>query len=77
MNLHGVSPPPLWLPPSAINPERVITALLHSAGAVRGTGTVLSFKAFVLFILYYDKKNSTEPIIARLQTAFKTDITHH
>jgi hypothetical protein len=30
-------------------------------GGQGGTGTVLSFKAFVLFILFYDKRNSAEP----------------
>ncbi len=47
--------------PHAITPEKVITAVSHSAGAVRGTGTVPSFKACVLFISYDDQRNSPEP----------------
>jgi hypothetical protein len=39
-------------PPNAIIPKKVITALSHCAGVVRGTGTVPSFKAFVLFIFH-------------------------
>jgi hypothetical protein len=35
-------------PPNAITNEKVITALSQSAGAVRGTGTVPSYKASMI-----------------------------
>ena len=35
-NVHGGFTPATWLPPNAITPEKVITALSHCAGAVRG-----------------------------------------
>ena len=51
LNVHGGFTPATWLPPNAITPEKVITALSHIAQwRSRGTGTVPSFKAWVLFI---------------------------
>ena len=50
-----------WGSPNAITPDKVITAVSHSAGAVRGTGTVPSIKACVLFNSFDNQGNSTVP----------------
>ena len=42
--------PATQTPPDAMTPEKVITDVSHSAGAVRETGTFPPFKASVFFL---------------------------
>jgi hypothetical protein len=58
----GFHPRHFGSPPNAITPREGNNSTIHIAqGRSGGTGTVPSFKACVLFILYCDKRNSTEP----------------
>jgi hypothetical protein len=53
----GVSPLPLWLPLQCDKPrEGNNSTITLRRGGLEVAGTVHSIKAFVLYILYYDKK---------------------
>ena len=51
--------PATQTPPDAMTPEKVITDVSHSAGAVRETGTFPPFKASVFFSSQDDQRNFT------------------
>ena len=57
----GVSPQPLWLPPSAITPEQVLRHHRQLRGGMGGQAFVPSFIIPVLRISYLGKNISPEP----------------
>jgi hypothetical protein len=59
----GVSPPPLWLPPIAITPEKVITALWLSVGGDSRDRRSPFLQTSAFFISYDDKWNSKKPFL--------------
>jgi hypothetical protein len=61
LNVHGDFTPATWASPDAITPEKVITAVSHSAGAVRGDRHCPLLQNMCPFISYDDQRNSTEP----------------
>jgi hypothetical protein len=61
LNVYGGFTPATLAPPDAITPEKVITALSHSAGVIRGDRHCPFLQTSVLFISYDDKRNFTEP----------------
>jgi hypothetical protein len=58
----GVSPPPLWLPPIAITPEKVITALSLSVGGDSRDRRSPFLQTSAFFISYDDKWNSKKAV---------------
>ena len=72
----GVSPPPLGSPQCDNPREGNNSTIPLRRGGPGGTGTVPSFKACVLFILCYNKRNSTEPKKPGSSREFSDEITH-